>query len=81
VNAIAPGAIGDTEGMRRFADAVEGTEERGANNPVGLLGHGSDIAYTVLFLCSPVARFISGQVIAVDGAASVDQLKLRLAPD
>ena len=44
VNAIAPGAIGDTEGMRRFADAVEGTEERGASNPVGLLGHGSDIA-------------------------------------
>ena len=35
----------------------------------------------VLFLCSPVARFISGQVIAVDGAASVDQLKLRLARD
>ena len=41
-------------------------------------GHGSDIAYTVLFLCSPVARFISGQVIAVDGAGTVDQLKLGL---
>jgi peroxisomal 2,4-dienoyl-CoA reductase len=78
VNAIAPGAIGDTEGMRRFSDAVEGSEQRGANNPVGILGHGSDIAYMTLFLCSPVARFISGQVIAVDGAASTDQLKLGL---
>ena len=78
VNAIAPGAIGGTEGMRRFAETVPSTEEERPTNPVGLLGHGSDIAYTVLFLCLPVARFISGQVIAVDGAASVDQLKLRL---
>jgi NAD(P)-dependent dehydrogenase (short-subunit alcohol dehydrogenase family) len=80
VNAIAPGAIGATEGMRRFAEAVPGSEERGPNNPVGLLGHGADIAYTALFLCSPAARFVSGQVVAVDGAASVDQLKLRLDP-
>jgi peroxisomal 2,4-dienoyl-CoA reductase len=78
VNAIAPGAIGATEGMRRFAEAVPGSEERGPNNPVGLLGHGSDIAYAALFFCTPAARFVSGQVIAVDGAASVDQLKLNL---
>ena len=67
--------------MRRFADVVEGTEERGANNPVGILGHGSDIAYMVLFLCSPVARFISGQVIAVDGAASIDQSEAPTSRD
>ena len=36
------------------------------------------IAHAVLFFCSPAARFISGQVIAVDGAATVDQLKLGL---
>jgi 2,4-dienoyl-CoA reductase [(3E)-enoyl-CoA-producing], peroxisomal len=78
VNAIAPGAIGETEGMRRFSAVVPTTEETGARNPVGMLGHGADIAYMALFLCSPVARFISGQVLAVDGAASVDHLKLRL---
>jgi peroxisomal 2,4-dienoyl-CoA reductase len=76
VNAIAPGAIGDTEGMRRFAETVPGTEAAGPTNPVGLLGHGSDIGYMVLFLCLPAARFVSGQVIAVDGAGSVDHLKL-----
>jgi 2,4-dienoyl-CoA reductase [(3E)-enoyl-CoA-producing], peroxisomal len=76
VNAVAPGAIGATEGMRRFAEAVPSAEETRPSNPVGLLGHGSDIGYAVLFLCTPVARFVSGQVIAVDGAASVDQLKL-----
>jgi peroxisomal 2,4-dienoyl-CoA reductase len=78
VNAIAPGGIGATEGMRRFAEVVPSTEEARPSNPVGLLGHGSDIAHLTLFLCTPAARFLSGQVIAVDGAASVDQLKLGL---
>jgi peroxisomal 2,4-dienoyl-CoA reductase len=78
VNAIAPGAIGATEGMRRFAEVVPSTEETRPSNPVGLLGHGSDIAHLALFLCTRAARFVSGQVIAVDGAASIDQLKLGL---
>jgi NAD(P)-dependent dehydrogenase (short-subunit alcohol dehydrogenase family) len=42
------------------------------------MGHGNDIAYMVLFICSPAARFLSGQVIAIDGAGTVDQLKLNL---
>jgi NAD(P)-dependent dehydrogenase (short-subunit alcohol dehydrogenase family) len=47
-------------------------------NPLGLQGQGSDIAYLTLFLCSPMARFISGQVIAVDGGGSADLLKLQM---
>lgn len=77
VNAVAPGSIASTEGVRRFAAAVRDGDER-AVNPLGRDGHGTDIAYTVLFLCSPAARLVSGQVIAVDAAASVDQLKLGL---
>ncbi len=80
VNAVAPGTISGTEGVRRFAEAtgsdIEGRTE--GSSPLGIDGHGTDIAYTVLFLCSPAARFISGQVIAVDGASSVDQLKMGL---
>lgn len=76
VNAIAPGSIGGTEGVRRFAEAVTGGDDR-PKNPLGLQGHGSDIAYLTLFLCSPMARFVSGQVIAVDGAGSADLLKLQ----
>jgi len=76
VNAVAPGLIGDTEGVRRFADTVRGGDER-PTNPLGLQGQGSDIAYLVLYLCSPAARFISGQVIAVDGAGTTDLLRLR----
>ncbi|MGP0028956.1 MAG: SDR family oxidoreductase [Acidimicrobiales bacterium] len=76
VNAIAPGTISGTEGVRRFAEAVTGGDDR-PTNPLGLAGHGSDIAYLTLFLCSPAARFISGQVIAVDGAGSADLLRMQ----
>lgn len=76
VNAVAPGSIGDTEGVRRFADAVRSGDDR-PTNPLGLQGHGSDIAYLVLYLCSPAARLVSGQVIAVDGAGTTDLLRLQ----
>lgn len=77
VNGVAPGRIGGTEGVRRFSEAVPSSGER-RPNPLGLTGHGTDIAYAVLFLCSPAARFVSGQVLAVDGAGGVDLLKLDL---
>jgi 2,4-dienoyl-CoA reductase [(3E)-enoyl-CoA-producing], peroxisomal len=77
VNAVAPGSTGATEGVRRFAEAVRSGDDR-PTNPLGMMGHGADIAYAVLYLCSPAARFVSGQVIAVDGGGSVDQLKLGL---
>lgn len=76
VNAIAPGSIGGTEGVRRFSEAVTGGDDR-PRNPLGLQGAGADIANLVLFLCSPMARFLSGQVIAVDGGGSADLLKLQ----
>jgi peroxisomal 2,4-dienoyl-CoA reductase len=78
VNGVAPGRIEGTEGVRRFAEAVPQSQGR-RPNPLGLSGHGSDIAYMVLFFCSTAARFISGQVICVDGAGGVDILKMDLA--
>lgn len=77
VNAIAPGTIAGTEGVRRFSESVPGSGGA-ARSPLNMVGHGSDIAYLVLFLATPAARFISGQIIAVDGASSVDQIKLDL---
>ena len=61
--------------MRRFAEAVRGGDDS-PTNPLGVTGHGSDIALCALFFCSPSARFVSGQVIAVDGAGSADMLRL-----
>ncbi len=77
VNAIAPGSIQGTEGLRRFAEVLPDAPSR-PTNPLGMHGHGVDIANLTLFLCSPAARFISGQVIAVDGAGSVDMLRLAV---
>jgi peroxisomal 2,4-dienoyl-CoA reductase len=80
VNAVNPGATGNTEGMKRFADALGDDPERG-RNPLGVLSHGQDVALCVLFLVSPSARHVSGQVIAIDGAGSADRLRLPLPRD
>ena len=80
VNAIAPGSMLGTEGLKRFTEAVPGAVPQKPSNPLGRHGHGSDIAYLALFLCSPMARFVSGQVIAVDGAGSADMLRLGAGP-
>lgn len=44
-------------------------EQIAANIPVGYLGTGDDIAAAVGFLCSEEARFITGQVLGVNGGA------------
>jgi len=64
VNAIAPGFI--------ETDMTSGLKEemRGAllkQIPLGALGQVEDIAAAALFLASPAARYITGQVLTVDG--------------
>jgi peroxisomal 2,4-dienoyl-CoA reductase len=72
VNALAPGAIGGTEGMARVGSG----DERDARCPLGYVGSTADIANAVLFLCSPSAAYVSGQVICVDGGASVGMMQI-----
>jgi len=35
--------------------------------PLGKFGEAEDIAHAALFLASPAARYITGQVLTVDG--------------
>ena len=66
VNAIAPGPIGDTEGMKRLVPAPikEKLEKR---IPLGRFGEIADIENAAVFLCSDAASYINGAVLVVDG--------------
>jgi 3-oxoacyl-[acyl-carrier protein] reductase len=45
--------------------------------PVGRIGHPNDIADVILFLASDAARYIVGEVIRVDGGASLSTVAKR----
>lgn len=64
VNAIAPGFI-DTEMTQAMTDAAK--EATIANIPMKKIGETKDIAETAAFLASDNAKYITGQVISVDG--------------
>ena len=69
VNAVAPGFI-ETD-MTGTVLNMAGGDKIKAAIPVKRLGKPEDIANVVLFLCSPAAGYITGQVIAVDGGLSL----------
>ena len=59
VNAISPGWIDTNDTVYQGADAVQ--------QPAGRVGNPLDIAHMVLYLCSEMAGFITGENICVDG--------------
>jgi 2,4-dienoyl-CoA reductase [(3E)-enoyl-CoA-producing], peroxisomal len=66
VNAIAPGPIGDTEGMKRLVpEPIK--EKLRQRLPFGRFGEIADIEKAAVFLCSEAAGFINGTVLVVDG--------------
>lgn len=67
VNAIAPGFI-DTEMTQVLSDKVKSAVVE--QIPMKHFGTVEDIAQTAAFLASDAARYITGQVIAVDGGMS-----------
>ncbi len=64
VNAIAPGFI-DTDMTKKLPSEVQ--EKIAAQIPLGCLGKPEDVAQLAVFLASPRADYITGQVIPVDG--------------
>lgn len=71
VNAVAPGIV-QTE---RFAELYESDgnkiDERIQRIALGRLGTPKDIAHACAFLASNRANYISGQILGVDGCASI----------
>jgi peroxisomal 2,4-dienoyl-CoA reductase len=66
VNAIAPGPIADTEGMKRLVPAPM-MEKLQKMVPLGRFGLIADIERAAVFVCSDAASFINGVVLVVDG--------------
>lgn len=71
LNSVIPGPIDDTEGIRRLAptDAARKTMTRVV--PLGRFGTKQEVADMVMVLASPLASFITGAIIPVDGGVSL----------
>ena len=59
VNSISPGWIDTTGAVYQGADAIQ--------QPAGRVGNPMDIANMVLYLCSDMAGFLTGENICIDG--------------
>jgi NAD(P)-dependent dehydrogenase (short-subunit alcohol dehydrogenase family) len=71
VNSIAPGAVDDTEGMRRLAPTDDARNYITNMIPLRRFAEKGELADLALFLCSDSARFITGAVIVCDGGQSL----------
>lgn len=63
---IAPGPIGDTEGMKRLAPGEAG-EKLKKQIPLQRFGSVEDIGMAAVFLTSSAASYITGETLVVDG--------------
>ena len=70
VNCVSPGIVHSEQIDERVFPSQQEQEEYAAKDiPVGYIGEAEDVALMALFLCSPRARYITGEVIYVDGGS------------
>jgi NAD(P)-dependent dehydrogenase (short-subunit alcohol dehydrogenase family) len=74
VNAIAPGFVVAAQNRSLLLDEDGELTERGraviARTPTGRFGEPADLVTTLLWLCGPACRFVTGVVVPVDGGFS-----------
>jgi NAD(P)-dependent dehydrogenase (short-subunit alcohol dehydrogenase family) len=81
LNSIVPGPIAGTEGMKRLGgSAFEHARSRAI--PLGRYGTTDEIGHAAVFLASPLAAYVTGTVLVVDGGSNlVGSLPFREAID
>lgn len=73
VNCVCPGDTATgmlADEARQLGEPVDAFYQDAADRPLGRIGRPRDIAGTVAFLAADMAAFVSGAVIAVDGAGT-----------
>jgi len=72
VNGIAPGYIRTAQALsEEHSLGPQGLEEAAEFIPMGRIGEPEEIADVILFLASDAARYLTGQVVVVDGGLLV----------
>jgi NAD(P)-dependent dehydrogenase (short-subunit alcohol dehydrogenase family) len=69
-NSIVPGPIAGTEGMKRLSNDASSAEML-QSLPLRDYGSVDDIGQAAVFLASPLARYITGAVLTVDGGMTL----------
>lgn len=69
VNSLAPGPISGTEGFRRLGGPQASMSGKFLASPLQRMGNKTEIAHSVLYLASPLASYVTGALLVVDGGA------------
>lgn len=69
VNAVAPGSI-NTDVLAQVMDHSGARKAMLSRTPMGRVGEPEDVAEVVAFLASPAARYMTGEILTVDGGRS-----------
>ncbi|MGI9294296.1 MAG: SDR family NAD(P)-dependent oxidoreductase [Pseudomonadales bacterium] len=71
INAVSPGVI-RTPGVQKYIDENPNVEKAmNSSSALGRMGEPEEIAEAVAFFCSDRSSFITGQLLSVDGGATV----------
>ncbi len=71
VNAVAPGIVETERFEELYSDSSDKIDDRISRIALGRLGTPQDVANACVFLASDNASYISGQILGVDGCASI----------